>query len=104
MVYFKLLLLDKRPKADNIYSVVVRLTFNRTNTTLSTGIRVRADLWDAISMTVKRTHPNSQVYNKTITDFYSKVQNVAFQLVSEGNFSFEEVKQRMSKCNPLATY
>ena len=95
MVYFKLLLLDKRQKADNIYSVVVRLTFNRTNTTLSTVVRVKADLWEANAMTVKRAHPNAQVYNKTIADFYSKVQNVSFQLISESNFSFEEVKRRM---------
>jgi integrase/recombinase XerD len=96
MVYFKLLLLDKRPKADNIYSIVVRLTYNRANTTLTTGLRVRSDLWDANTMTVKRNHPNSQVYNKTITDFYSKVQNISFQLMSEGSFSFDGVKHRMA--------
>jgi integrase/recombinase XerD len=57
MVYFKVLLNDKRQKADNIYPIVVRVTFNRNNTTFNTGIRVKNNLWDEPSAKVKHQHP-----------------------------------------------
>jgi site-specific recombinase XerD len=96
MVYFKIILNDKRQKADNIYPVVVRVTFNRNNTTLSTGIRVKSDLWDETHSSVKPSHPNAQAYNKTIADYFSKVQNIAFQLVNDNGFSFESLRERLS--------
>ena len=46
MVYFKLLLNDKRLKSDNIYPIVVRTTYNRNNTTFNTGIRIEKSHWD----------------------------------------------------------
>jgi integrase/recombinase XerD len=97
MVYFKVLLNDKRPKADNIYPVAVRVTYNRNNTTFNTGIRVKSNLWDATALTVKHSHPNSQAYNKAITDFYSKIQNVAYQLINEEEFNFDALKERLSE-------
>jgi site-specific recombinase XerD len=96
MVYFKVLLDDKRPKADNIYPVVVRVTHNRNNTSFVTGIRVNSSSWDALASKVKSSHPNAQTYNKTIAEFYSKVQNQSYQLVNEGNFTFADLKERMS--------
>jgi|GEM_PF-1083634 len=41
MVYYKLLLNNKREKADGIYPVVIRVTFNRNNTTINSGIRLK---------------------------------------------------------------
>jgi integrase/recombinase XerD len=96
MVYFKTLLNDKRPKADNIYPVVVRVTYDRNNTTLTTGIRVASNLWDNNAYKIKHNHPNAQTLNKSISDFYSKVQNEALKLIDERLFSFEELKNRLS--------
>ena len=97
MVYFKLLLNDKRPKSDNIYPIVVRVTYDRNNTTFTTGIRVNGDLWDTNSYKVKHNHPNAQALNKSIADFYSKVQGIALKLIDEQNFSFDELKDRLSE-------
>lgn len=72
MVYFKLLLNDKRLKSDNIYPIVVRVTYNRNNTTFTTGIRVNANQWDDKAFKIKHTHSNAQTLNKTISDFYNK--------------------------------
>jgi hypothetical protein len=96
MVYFKLLLNDKRLKQDNIYPIVVRVTYQRTNTTFTTGIRINSNLWDANSYKVKHGHPNAQALNKAISDFYSKVQSASLKLIDEQNFSFESLKERLS--------
>ena len=101
MVYFKVLLNDKRTKADDTYPIAVRVTYQRNNTTFNTGLRVRSQLWDAGSLSVKSYHPNSQAYNKTISDFYSKVQNIAFQLMNEGEFTFENLKERLNESVPM---
>jgi integrase/recombinase XerD len=82
MVYFKVLLDNKRPKADNVYPFLVRVTHDRNNTSFVTGIRVNCSYWDASNSKIKSSHPNAQAYNKTIADFYSKVQNQSFQLVN----------------------
>ena len=60
MVYFKLLLNDKRLKSDNIYPIVVRVTYNRNNTTFITGIRVNSSQWDNTAFKIKHTHSNAQ--------------------------------------------
>jgi integrase/recombinase XerD len=101
MVYFKIVLNDKRKKEDNIYPVAVRVTFNRNNTTFNTGIRVKPEQWDTKSICVRPSHPNAQSYNKTITDFYSRIQNVSFQLIHEQEFSFQTLKERLIDNAPL---
>lgn len=103
MVYFKVLLDNKRPKADNIYPIVVRVTHNRGNTSFVTGIRVSANSWDSSAAKVKTSHPNAQAYNKTITDFHSRLQNSAYQLIHEGDFSFMKLKEQMSEGCIVAT-
>lgn len=97
MVYFKLLLNDKRLKSDNIYPIAVRVTYNRTNTTFTTGIRVNRNLWDEKSYKIKHSHPNAQKLNKTISDFYNKVQNASLKLIDEQSFSLESLKERLSE-------
>jgi integrase/recombinase XerD len=95
MVYFKVLLNDKRPKADNIYPIEVRVTFNRKNTSFSTGHRISKDFWDDGLQKVKHTNPNSQSLNKFIAEQYSNIQKVALELVHQNNFTFEELKLRL---------
>jgi len=95
MVYFKLLLNDKRENSNAVYPIIVRVTFNRKNTSFSTGIRVHADQWDTSSLRVKSSHPNAQAYNKTVSEFNSRIQNLAYKLLDEGEFSFEELKARL---------
>lgn len=49
MVYYKLTLNDNRETKEKTYPIVVRVTFNKNNTTLTTGIRVRKEYWDSES-------------------------------------------------------
>ncbi|MDB5031378.1 MAG: Phage integrase family protein [Mucilaginibacter sp.] len=39
MVYYKLILDERRFKEDQIYPIIVRITHNRKNSSLATGIR-----------------------------------------------------------------
>jgi hypothetical protein len=38
MVYYKVILDDRTPKEDEVYPVIILVTYNRTNTSLSIGV------------------------------------------------------------------
>lgn len=95
MVYFKLLLNDKRPKSDNIYLIVLRITYGRNNTTLNSGIRINANSWDQRTLKIKHTYPNADKLNKNLIEFYGKIQGIALKLIEEDSFSFELLQSRI---------
>lgn len=96
MVYYKLILDDKRLKSDGLYPVVLRITYNRSNTTVTTGIRIRKEQWDANSQLINRAHSNFQILNKSISEFYLRAQNTILKLIEKNEFSFESLKDQLS--------
>ncbi len=96
MVYYKLIMNDKRPKNDGLYPIVVRIIHNRTNTTLNTGTRVRKEHWDDCTQLVKKSEPNFQFLNKSISEFYIKVQRAIHKLIDDNGFSIERLKDEIS--------
>lgn len=97
MVYYKLTLNDKRETKEKTYPIVVRVTSNKNNTTLTTGIRVKKDHWDSESQLVNKSNPNFQLLNKTISEFYLKIQKAIHQLDDIGEFSFTTLKESLDE-------
>jgi len=93
MVYLKFFLNDKRQTTGQPSPVLLRITFNRRNTSITTGVRVKTEEWDAASGQVKRTNPNFQLLNKKLTELHLKVQKVALRLEDNDEFSFENLKE-----------
>lgn len=87
---------DKRLKEDQIYPVVIRVTSSRVATTISTGIRIDIQYWDKQSSSINKTHPNWQVLNQSLIEFYAKVQREILKLQDENTFSFESLKTRLT--------
>ncbi len=97
MVYYKLILNDKRFKEDQIYPIVIRISYNRSNTTLTTGIRIKKDDWHSALGQVRKTNPNFQALNKAIIEFYLKVQKVVHLLQDSNEFSFDLLNKKLSE-------
>ena len=97
MVYYKLVLNDKRKKNDQIYPLVVRVTYRRVSTTVSTGIRVHFNQWDDIKCQIKNNHPNWKILNRQLLDFYTKVQRLIINLEDQQCFSFESLKRSLAE-------
>ncbi len=95
MVYYKLILDEKRLKDDGIYTIVVRITFNKKNTTITTGVRINKDFWDRQSQLVIKPHPNFQLLNQNIGKAYLKIQKAIHQLQDSQEFSFEALKDKL---------
>ncbi|HXH98711.1 MAG TPA: site-specific integrase [Sphingobacteriaceae bacterium] len=97
MVYYKLILLNKRVNSNDVYPIVIRITYNKNNTTLNTGVRVKTNQWEAASQLVTKSHGNFQLLNKTISEFYLKVQKQIHHLIQNDEFSFEALKIQLSE-------
>lgn len=102
MVYYKLILNDKRSKSDQIYPIVVRVTSNRISTIVSTGLRVHIKEWDAIKAVIKNSHQNCHILNHQLLDFYSRVQRSILELQDQQDFSFENLKLSLKE-QPVQT-
>ena len=78
MVYYKLVLNDKRVREDSTYPVEVRITYLRKNTTIATGIRVKKVYWDSNAQLVRKT-PNFQKLNQSILEGNTQKQKNPYQ-------------------------
>ena len=96
MVYYKLILDTRRKRTDSIYPVVIRITFNRTHSTISTGVRLKEQHWDSASQLVSKNNQNFQSINKSISDTYLKVQKAILKLQESNEFSFEKLRIELS--------
>ena len=104
MVYYKLILDTKRIKKDGLYTVVVRVTHNKNNTTISTGTRVRQEHWDSASQLIMKSNPNFQKLNQSVSEAFLKIQKVIHQLDDADEFSFANLKERLDeKVKPYKT-
>lgn len=100
MVYYKLILDTRKHKLDGLYPVVIRITFNKSNTTISTGVRIRIEHWDKTSQMVMKTQPNFQQLTQCISEKYLKVQKAILTIQQNGEFSFEKLKANLVDRSP----
>jgi integrase/recombinase XerD len=92
MVYYKITLNDKRQTQDEIYSIVVRITSNKKNTTFTTGVRVKKKYWDDKQRSIKSTEANYLELNNKINTYFNRLQKAVLKLEDENRFSFENLR------------
>lgn len=95
MVYYKMILDDRRSKADGVYPVIIRIIHNRKNSSIATGVRVHKEYWDTQLCQIKPTHPNYSTLNPSLLEFYIKVQRAIHSLDENNEFSFTELKDKL---------
>jgi integrase/recombinase XerD len=95
MVTYKVLIDERRAKSDGTYPIIIRITFNRKVNTINSGAYIHRDFWDSKNSNVKSTHPNAQLLNKKVTEYYLKVQKLVLQLEGDGQFDFEGLKEQL---------
>lgn len=96
MVYYKLIMDTRRHKTDGLYPIFVRISYNKNNTTITTGVRVKKEHWDGSNQLVTRLNKNFQKLNQSISELYLKIQKVILRLQESGEFSFERLKDQLS--------
>jgi len=110
MVSYKILLDERRPKKDGTFNVIIRVTHNRRVNTLNTNISIDRENWDTSNNCAKNSHPNSGLVNKSITEFYFKVQKAILLLSDDEDYSIDSLKEKLqdqykpSKINTGTTF
>jgi site-specific recombinase XerD len=110
MVSYKVLLDERRPKKGGTFNIIIRITHNRRVNTLNTNISIEKEFWDTTSNCVGNAHPNSALINKSITEFYLKIQKAILLLDDEDGYSIEALKEKLleqskpSKINTGTTF
>lgn len=110
MVSYKVLLDERRPKKGGTFNVIIRITHNRRVNTLNTNICIEKEHWDTANNCVGSSHPNSALINKSITEFYLKIQKAILLLDDEDGYSIDALKEKLlqqskpSKINTGTTF
>ena len=97
MVSYKILLDDRRAKKDGTFNVIVRITHDRKISTINTQISITKEFWDYTNNSVRNTHPNSNLLNKAITEFYLRVQKAILQLEDGEGYSPDALKEKLAE-------
>jgi len=104
MVQLKVLLDKRTQKSDGTSTIYFRVTENRKVFYLSTGYSLEAKYWDDNKGTVKRTYPNAQSINASISKKYFDVQKAIIELEDEGVFSMDSLKEKLIPRPSLVTF
>lgn len=96
MVQLRVLLDTRTPKADGTNIIYFRVTERRKVFYLSTGFSLEAKHWDESKNIVKKTYPNAQTINTSITKRYFDIQKAIIELEDEGIFSMDSLKEKLT--------
>ncbi|SEA17666.1 site-specific integrase [Pedobacter hartonius] len=103
MVQIKVILDNRKEKADGTCPIYYRITEQRKASYISTGFSVQEEHWNEKERTVIKKHPNAQFINNSISKRYSEIQKIIIQLEDEGKYSIEGVKNRLLAPKRTAT-
>jgi site-specific recombinase XerD len=84
-------LLDKRrAKSDGSFNIIFRITHNRNNYSINSGVSALVYQWNNKKSEINKLHPNANLLNLKIIQQYFKIQKVILQLDDE--FSMEKLR------------
>ncbi len=104
MVQLKVLLDKRTQKSDGTNTIYYRVTENRKVFYLSTGFSLEAKHWDDNRGIVKKTYPNAQSINASITKRYFDIQKAIIELEDEGLFSMDGLKEKLTPKPTMVTF
>lgn len=97
MVTYKIVLDERRKKSDGKYSLVFRITYNRSTINLLTGINIYSENWNSTGSTINNSCINYKELKKTLLTKYAALQKHILQLEDDGIFSFENLRELVNK-------
>lgn len=95
MATVKIVLRQKKNK-DGAFPLAIRITKDRRTSFIHLGKYVKDTEWDAVTQTVKKTHPNSKRLNNFLIKKLSEATDSALELETQKTeFSSNAVKQKI---------
>ena len=90
MATLKTLLDKRRAKSDGSFNIIFRITNNRNNYSINSGVSVLVKHWNEKKFEINKLHPNFNLLNLKITKQFFKIQQAILLLDDE--FSIEKLR------------
>jgi site-specific recombinase XerD len=90
MATLRTLLDTRRAKSDGSFNIIFRITHNRNNYSVNSGVSALGHQWNNKKSEINKLHPNANLLNLKIIQQYFKIQKVILQLDDE--FSMEKLR------------
>ncbi|PTQ93253.1 integrase-like protein [Mucilaginibacter yixingensis] len=101
MVQLKIVLDTRRQKSDGTYPITFRVTDVKKVLYIQFGTSVLADMWDIEQRTIRKNHPNALLLNTALSKKFYQIQKAIKDLVEDGNFSFDTLKQCINSSSEI---
>jgi len=96
MITYKVILDERRAKADKRFPLVFRVSQNRKSSVFYTGISILKEHWDEKKSLVKNNAPGYKELNKNLTHKFLTLQKTILELEDENKFCFDSLKECLS--------
>jgi integrase/recombinase XerD len=104
MATLKTLLDKRRAKSDGSFNIIFRITHNRNNYSINSGVPVLVQQWNEKKSEINKLHPNFNLLNLKITKQFFKIQQAILLLDDEFNieklrFMLDDNPKKQSQSN-----
>jgi integrase/recombinase XerD len=103
MVQIRVILDNRKKKADGTCPIYYRITEQRKASYIFTGFSINEEYWNEKDRTVVKKHQNAQSINSSISKRYFEIQKAIIELEDEGKYSIEGLKNRLLPKRPATT-
>jgi len=83
MATLKTLLDKRRAKSDGSFNIIFRITHNRNNYSINSGVPILIHQWNEKKSEINKLHPNFNLLNLKITKQFFKIQQAILLLDDE---------------------
>lgn len=90
MATLKTLLDIRRAKSDGSFNIIFRITHNRNNYSINSGVSVEVQQWNEKKSEINKLHPNFNLLNLKISKQFFKIQQAI--LLLNDKFSIEKLR------------
>ncbi|OYX28913.1 MAG: recombinase [Flavobacteriales bacterium 32-35-8] len=99
------IVLRKKPNANGLYPLAIRITKNRRSTFKHVGHYIDIEDWDEKKLEVKRSHPNADILNNLLSTKLSEVRKGLITLQTEDkDASARQIKTEIYKPTSSLTF
>jgi hypothetical protein len=103
MVQLKIILDTRKPKTNGTCPIYYRITQKKKVIYLYSGFSLIPTQWDENKINVKKSHPNAQTINISLTKNYFEIQKAIVELEDEELFSLDSLKDKLTLKQPTTS-
>jgi integrase/recombinase XerD len=96
MIQLKVVNDTRKPKADGTCPIYYRITEKKKVAYIYSGFAILPTQWDENKNQVKKSHPNAQTINSSISKRYFELQKAIIELQDDELYSLDSLKEKIA--------